>query len=207
MKLQRPWAIDYTEDWIRLAKDMEHDEILTLDVLQLLTEVGFRSLAEVHNLLDVIASTWTVVDGELVERVSPEAEAQYQQALAPRDEASGHLRDAWGAAFGLEDDASEACAAATRAVEAVLKPMTTPKDSKATFGKMRKVIVDAPPKFEFILADDPLAFLPFLDLAKFQPGRHGGDENAPPTIEEARATVHGAVTVVEWLRSGVFRAV
>ncbi len=149
--------------------------------------------------------SWTVVDGELVERVSAEAESQYKAALAPRDEAARHLREAWGAAFGVEENASAACEAATRAVESVLKPIATPRDSVATFGKMRRAITDAPSKFEFLLDDDPIAFLPYLDLAKFRPGRHGGDESAPPTIEEARATVHGAVTVVEWLRSGVFR--
>lgn len=166
---------------------------------------GWLPAGKLERFLDASASTWTVVDGQLAERVSPPAARQFEVVLEPRDEAARHLGEAWDHAFGVDLSPAAACEAATRAVEAVLKPITTPRDSQATFGKMRKAIVDAPSKFEFVLDDDPTAFLPYLNLAEFKPGRHGGDDKAPPTIEEARATVHGAVTVVEWLRSGVFR--
>lgn len=199
---RRPGA---DESFDSLLLYMRQDDDLVLDVLDVLLAEGWLAPWRLADFLDASASTWAVVDGELVERVSPPAVQQYEAALEPRDEAARHLGEAWGAAFGLDPDPSAACAAATRAVEAVLKPITTPNDSKATFGKMRKAIVDAPSKFEFVLDDDPTAFLPYLNLAEFKPGRHGGDDKAPPTIEEARATVHGAVTVVEWLRSGVFR--
>lgn len=205
MRLHRSPRPTEAESLHLLLADVKRDADLALDMLDVLMLEGWLAPSKLDSFLDACASTWTVVDGQLAERVSPPAARQFEVALEPRDEAARHLGEAWDHAFGVDPSPSSACEAATRAVEAVFKPITTPKDSKATFGKMRKAIVDAPSKFEFVLDDDPKAFLPYLDLAKFRPGRHGGDDKAPPTIEEARATVHGAVTVVEWLRSGVFR--
>lgn len=178
-----------------------------LDVLDALLGAGEIPADQLETLLDTGGSTMRVsLDGKSLEsRVSDPAMTAFAEAVGPADAASEDLADAWHAAHGREPDAAHACAMATRAVEAILKPVVSPTDKVATFGKMRKAIADKPSNFFFLLDDDAAAFLPYLDLTKYRGGRHGGDAKAPPTLEEARAIVHGAVTVVEWIRTGVFR--
>jgi len=167
---------------------------------------GIIDYEEVREILDTGMSVWTVgEDGEsLVRRVGQTAGEALSRALEPDDEAARHLSEAWHDAYGLDPNPGEACGNATKAVEALLRPIVAPGNKVATIGSMRGEIRNTPARFRFLVDPDEGAFLPFLNVVYYKGGRHGGDTKAPPTLEEARACVQMAVTLVEWLRSGVF---
>lgn len=205
--LQQEQGASPTATFNGIVYVFETDSELALDVLDVLLDRQRIDPVALEDLLDRGGSTLRVSPSKraLDERVSDAAEKAVTVAVTPGDAAAGHLVEAWDAAHSREPDAERACAMATRAVEAILKPIASPKDRVATFGKMKAAIRDSPSSFAFELADDAAAFLPYLELAGYQPGRHGGDDKAPPSLAQARAIVQAAVMLVEWIRTGVFR--
>ena len=103
-------------------------------------------------------------------------------------------------------DPSDAWDHAIKAVEAALRPIVCPNNTKATLshvvGKLRnqswKLNVRGRARDHSV---EPL--VQDLELMWPDPNRHGAATPEPPaTLEEARAVVHIAVTIVQWAREG-----
>lgn len=184
------------------------------------------AVQELSNLLEAGRSCWTVgwveTSGEgpfgsstrrycLERRVAEGTEQEYLQARGIGGKAGEKLTEAWHAAFGRAEDAEQCWKASVTAVEAALQPVVSPNNSGARLGTMRNGIKAAPHKWECDLpvwGDEGItsveAFLNVLNRITYDNGRHGGDDRVPE-MREARAVLMVAVTVVEWVRDGVFR--
>lgn len=146
----------------------------------------------------------------LERRVTEAAEQEYLYARGIGGKAGDKLTEAWHAAYGHHEDAGQCWKASISAVEAALQPIVAPKEESARLGKMRKQIRDAPQKWICALPvwdDEGLssveAFLTVLNRITYEDGRHGGDVRVP-NLQQARAVLMATVTVVEWIRGGVF---
>ena len=95
------------------------------------------------------------------------------------------------------------------AVEAILAPIISPNDTKATLGKLRAALRDAPTRFECDIPHPDSSsgaeqLLAALGAIQFRPGRHGGDgRECDPS--HSVATVLQAVTIIGWVREGLVR--
>lgn len=137
-------------------------------------------------------------------RVLGGIEELVQQAIDLGDVAGKHLSNAWHAAFGLEANETHAMTEAIRAVEAAARPVLSPKDKKATLGKMTGVLRDQRGWGLVLQTSDGFpnqaeVIIGMLEtLAKAQQDRHAGK---PPTTLEAQAHVQLAATLVFWFSS------
>lgn len=187
------------------------------------------AVEELSNVLDAGRSCWKIgwvenSSGDasyrivrrqycLGRRVTEAAEQGYLQARGISGKAGDKLTEAWHAAYGRDGNAEQCWKASIAAVEAALQPIIAPKEENARLGKMRKQIRDAPQKWVCVLPvwdDEGLssveAFLAVLNRITYEDGRHGGDSRVPD-MQQARAVLMAAVTVVEWIRDGVFARV
>lgn len=89
----------------------------------------------------------------LVERVSPEERAEYEAVTEPDDVAAAHLRAAWQAAWGVDQDGQKAFDEAVKALEAAFRHVAAPKDPGATLSKIAHYLDDKPDKWRARLAD------------------------------------------------------
>ena len=141
-----------------------------------------------------------------VRRRLPEGvEKIVQEAVTLLPTAGKHLAQAWTHAFALEPNPSFAMTEAIRAVEAASGPVVTPKDERATLGKVVRVLADQS-GWTLVLGNregfpDHLQVLVGMieTLAKAQPDRHAGES---PSVLEAQAHVQLAATLVHWFASG-----
>ncbi len=124
------------------------------------------------------ASTWKVAPDRrsLTSRVDPTVEEALSAATSPEDAASAELREAWTRAYGRERDPSDAWDHAIKAVEALLRPIVSPKDSGATLGKILSALCAKPSKWQFPLESDKRGgvetFTNLLELIWPNPDRH-----------------------------------
>ncbi|WP_216378463.1 hypothetical protein [Arcanobacterium phocae] len=149
----------------------------------------------------------------LVKRVDPTVCAAYERAISPEDEASDLLASAWAKQFSRNQDPSGAWNDARKAIEVLLKPIVSQADNNATITKMAKAIRDGESKFEADLPGKPgkdfsespvLQFARALDMVGYPPNHHGAAE---VSSQQSVTAVLQAVTVIGWLREGVFRRV
>jgi hypothetical protein len=124
-------------------------------------------------------------------------------AAAPADVASAELSEAWGKAYGLRPDASDAWDHSIKAVEALLVPLVVPNKAKPNLGDALGQMKANPAFFTFGPVASAEGVEKALRLLWPNPDRHAGAERRSPTIEEARGIVHLAVAVVQWLRDGL----
>ena len=155
-------------------------------------------------------SAWKVAAdrSSLQRRVDPTAQLAIEQAISPSDSASAELSEAWAKAYGRHPDPSDAWDHAIKAVEAILIPLVCPSQRNPQFGHVRGELRKPDTKWQLLLSDadgshsvEPL--LAMLDRLWPNPDRHVDGKQRTPTLEEAQAVVHLAVTVVQWGRSGV----
>jgi hypothetical protein len=162
-----------------------------------------------RELLHAGHSAWSVgPDGtSLARRVDPAAAAAAAQAIGVSDPAAAELAEAWRNAFGRHPDPSDAWDHAIKAVEHVLKPVVCPDRPRATLGN---VVGDlrAQDRWQIALPGrrndhnvDHLVAI--LDVLWPNPDRHGGIDSRPVSLDQARAVVHLAVTIVQWGRAGI----
>ncbi|HSX68523.1 hypothetical protein [Nocardioides sp.] len=163
---------------------------------------------DLRAVLRLGGSIWTVAEnGRSLERVTDASStAATEAATTPQDEASSELRTAWTHAYGRSPDASDAWDHAIKAVEALLNPIVTPNNEKATLGSIISAMRTKPSKWKHVLPADREGgvetFINLLDLMWPNPDRHSTGNTRPPTDAEARAVVQTAVLVVSWLRDG-----
>lgn len=196
-----------------LIEAFREDENLALDAVDLLLSLG----ASADGLRELLCSVdhELTVDADshrLVTRVSPSTHAMYQSAITEEDHVSALLASAWAKTMSRDSDPSGAWTDATKAVEELLTPIVSPRDSKATIGKMARAIRDAPHKWRCSLhvadgRDPVLAFEQALELVGFAPDRHGGNGSTGVDPLTSRTVVLQAITICDWLRSGVLRQV
>lgn len=194
---------------IRLAGE---DEDLLFDcvegVLRMISEYKRPTAAQSFNqLLQVSGSAYKVInDLDIVDLTSEEVEAVRVAAVAAPDAASDELSEAWTNAFGRSPDPSDAWDHAIKSVEAVLQPVVEANNTKATLGSMIAVLVNSPAKWECAFPGvnkdhDVTNLVATLRLIWPNPDRHG-PVTRKPTLQEARAVVTLAATVVQWHREG-----
>jgi hypothetical protein len=159
-------------------------------------------------MLDCGGSAWTATDSGLQRRVDPTARGAFDAASQPVDVASEELTHAWRRAYDREPDASDAWDHAIKAVEAILIPIVVPNQAKPTLGHVVNHLHSQGHLWQLSLLEsnedysvEPLVAM--LRLLWPNPDRHGSPEHRrPPTLVEARAVVHLAVTIVQWGRDG-----
>lgn len=200
--------------WWYLRNAMESDPKLYLDVIDfavsLSRESELRWLEE--GLLWEVAHEYRVdyANRCLVRRVDETVYGAYLRALTPTDQASELLREAWVASYAREGrDPAVAWDKAVAAVEAILVPIISPNDTKATLGKLRAALRDAPARFECDIphpdgSSGTEQLLAALGAIQFRPGRHGGDGRECDPAHSV-ATVLQAVTIIGWVRERLVR--
>lgn len=194
-----------------------HDQDALLDVIDWLLHRGLGSAGTLERLLATAGHVLRVSpDGDgLVQRLDPSAWALYQHATSPQDAASEHMREAWTLTFGQHPKPGQGWGEAVKAVECLLKPLVSPRDSKATLGKMTAAVRDGHGKWTCALPSRDLKIdghqvvKTGLDLLTdclatigYQPGRHGGDDTGQVEQVTAESMVLLATTVLGWLREG-----
>lgn len=200
--------------WHDLRVLMCEDDDLYLDVLDYcLRAISDADLQELEEeLLWEVAHEYRVdyANRRLVRRVDETVYGAYLRAATPEDRASELLREAWAATYARKGrDPAVAWSKAVAAVEAILAPIISPNDTKATLGKLRAALRDAPDRFECDIphpeGDSGTGqLLAALGAIQFHPGRHGGDgRKCDPS--HSVATVLQAVTIIGWVQEGLVR--
>jgi hypothetical protein len=167
-------------------------------------------------MLAEAGSTYTVgldSDGvsELQDRLDPTLTEVVRTAAEPGSNAEHHLARAWSYLYGRHPDPSASYWEAVKAVEAAARPVVSPKDNKASLGKMIPSIVDRRDKWQVVFQlDDPgtgvdgiVAMMRLLWKGEID--RHGTDKGeSPPTISapEADSALHLAATLVRMFTVG-----
>lgn len=161
-------------------------------------------------LLMLGGSKWQVGPNRdrLVRRIDPAGTAAFIDVSSPSDIAGDELASAWTAAYGRNPDASDAWDHSIKAVEAVLIPIVTPTKAKATLGDVVGTLNSQGNLWRLALegqnsSGDVAPLVSMLRLMWPNPDRHGGQGSRQPSLLEAQAVVHLAVTIGQWARSGV----
>ena len=144
-------------------------------------------------------SAWTVdADGAcLTQRVSFELRETYATATEADDDASKYLRAGWKAAWGVSPSSDLAHENAVNALEALFRPVVTPKEPDATLGKIVSCLEAKPSKWRARLedrrspegghrtGDAGVLFVTNALRTVFQSDhRHAAAEGSPPHTEE-----------------------
>ncbi|MYW06643.1 hypothetical protein GT354_51865 [Streptomyces sp. SID3343] len=124
--------------------------------------------------------------------------------------AGEHLAAAWTAAYGIQPDPVSAYSHCIKAVECAAHAIVEPNKDRATLGTMLGALKSIPHKFDLNIATaagyaDPIEAPRTMMrlLWDGQTSRHGKQTpTRPETLEEARAAVHAAATLVQWYVSG-----
>ncbi|QQC90260.1 hypothetical protein [Streptomyces alfalfae] len=184
-------------------------EDLFLDLIDYLlsTYGGNSRYASLEECLSVGGSAWMAVKDQkgLQRRVDESAQQSYESAASPSDQAGEELKQAWVNAFSRNPDASDAWDHAIKAVEAVLIPIVVPQQDKAQLGHVVGSLRSQGKRWKFILPGvqmnhDVQPLVSMLDALWPNPDRHANGNQRQPTLEEAQAAVHLAVSIVQWAR-------
>jgi hypothetical protein len=218
--IRYPVAVEYGRrltvrdvTWI-VRRDARHLLLDVVDaVLHLREYESFfpEDRAQLREILRLGGSVWQVGGANydrLVRRVDPTATAAFVEASSSDDVASAELKEAWTAAYARDPDASDAWDHAIKAVEASLIPIVTPTNAKATLGSVIRTLNEQPDLFWLELEgpDKSASTAPLIWMLRLMwpnPDRHGGADSRKPSLMEAQAVVHLAVTIVQWAASGV----
>lgn len=167
------------------------------DLAEILTDGGSRYTVDFdrHCLTVLLDSTVT---------------AAASKAIAVDPTAGDHLRAAFSAVYGLVPDPDKAYDEAVLAVEALACPLVCPNNPRRTLGTVIRDLRNQDAQWALAIADDtgqpagPGRLVEMLALLWAGQSRHAGSPNSRRQGQaEAEAAVHLAVTLVQWLGSGV----
>ncbi|GAA4267743.1 hypothetical protein [Frondihabitans peucedani] len=154
-------------------------------------------------------SRWQTNSARLVKRVPNGVQEAVRGVLGAKDAASVKLQEAWLDAYGTNPRSSVAYSNAVVAVEtAALSLIETGKD-EPTLGTVITVLEASNPRWRLVLRDNDKApsakslATMMRVLWRGHASRHGRPDYTDATLEEARAAVILAATLVQWLTSGV----
>ena len=178
-----------------------------------------HSEAELEDLKDAMERArfvYTVdVPGEKIVRVLPSGVEHAVVASFGASAAEGKMREAVHFATGLKPDPAKALIAMTEAVEAVAKPVLSPNDDKFTLGKalgeLRRnpdLLVSSLPRIPQAPEGSypvPQVVRGMLELIWSACERHGGGVGTPPTVDQARALLGVAGSLVTWFGTGLIK--
>jgi hypothetical protein len=193
-------------DW--MLDQAQADPEVFLDIVHVAVQLDSFYREDLERILELGGSVWRATEDGLARRVDPVAQEAYEQAAAAKDPVSVELREAWSRAYGRDPDPADAWDHAIKAVEAALRPIVCPNNLKATLSNIIGDLSSQGHLWRLGLRgrarDHSVA--PLVEILKLMwpdPNRHGSPTPEPPaTIEEARAVVHLAVTIVQWGRDG-----
>lgn len=178
------------------------------------TEYASSSTHRLEKVLSDGGSAWTVVrwnrnKWRLTKRVSDGVQQALKEVLSASDIASVKLQEAWVDAYGVNPRASVAFTHAVVAVETAALSVIPVSKSDATLADLFSILEADNPKWRLIFRDSPKApsgkalATMLRTLWRGHESRHGRPDYADATLEEARAAVVLAATLVHWFTSGV----
>jgi len=166
----------------------------------------------VEDILSRSGSRWSAVRVgkrvRLTERVSQGVAGSVAQALTGSDASARKLQEAWVDAFGIKVRPSVAYYNAVVAVENAAFAIV-PLEGEPTLSSLFSVLHADTPKWRLILRDsDNAPGAKVLEkmlraLWRGHDSRHGASDYEDVTLEQARAAVMLAATLVWWFQNGV----
>jgi hypothetical protein len=202
-----PWPKTTSPVWAAIEHWFNQDGERLLDVIHVVIQVRDCDFWNLDVILSDGGSAYTATERRIEARVDPTAQEAFEAAIRSRDHTSNELAEAWSKAYGRDPDAADAWDHAIKAVEAVLRPIVCPNNTKATLSNVIGDIRAQPWKLKLRGRSRHYSVRPLLEMLELMwrdPNRHGsGSPERPATIEEARGVVQLAVTVVQWGREGL----
>ena len=177
----------------------------------------YAPYAEGHPLELVLSnggSAWTVIrwngtKARLVKRVPDGVRKAMSAALSGKDAASLKLQEAWLDAYGTSPRASVAYSHAVVAVETAALSVIPIGGPEPTLANLFSILEADTPKWRLVFRDSAKApgakslAMMLRTIWRGHESRHGRPDYADATLEEARAAVILAATLVQWFTSGV----
>lgn len=208
--------------WRRVFTAMEEEELLefldyALHDIHSGGTGGSSTAANIDEKLLNAHSIYGVGEYEgrycVIERVDPSVQTAVKGTVEASGTAGQLLNRAWAKAYGRQEDAPGAYSNAIKAVETIACPLILPANPKATLGTAIKALDDqhnksAKSTWEFAIenpshaAESVNAIISMMKLLWHgQVDRHGSEASdfRDATIDEARAAVLLAATLVGWL--------
>ncbi|MGG7450110.1 hypothetical protein ACQ3HE_04365 [Plantibacter auratus] len=152
---------------------------------------------------------WNAVNARLAKRVPDGVQEAVRSVLQASDAASKKLQEAWLDAYGTNPRASVAYNHAVVAVEiAALSVIPTGK-TEPTLANVFSLLEADTPSWRLVFRDNSKApgakslAMMLRTLWRGHESRHGRPDYADASLEEARAAVILAATLVQWFTSGV----
>lgn len=176
-----------------------------------------QHVSALQSILRRSGSNWTVGNRGgrygLVERVPSGVAKAVESVMSKQDLASGKLREAWDKAYGVNPSPSHAYYDAVKAVEILSTPLISRTDQDPTLGKDINVLRTGGHKWQFVMAGSKHAtavehLVSVMQLLwHSQSDRHGHEDYKDVTLEEAKAAVLLASTLVGWFSQDALRRV
>lgn len=161
-------------------------------------------------------SAWTIIRwndiyARLTRRVPEGVTEAFHDVLSATDRASRKLQEAWLDAYGPDPRASVAYSNAVVAVETAALTVIPVNKQDATLANLFSILEAEKPKWQLVLRDSgkspgakSLAVM-LRTLWRGHQSRHGRPDYTDATLEEARAALVLAATLVHWFTSGVIK--
>lgn len=183
-----------------------------------LYDPGYRQVVEdAEFMLSEGGSEWMAMwsdpHGLLVKRVPEGVLSAVKPVLSASDAASRKLQEAWGDAFGVNPRPSVAYGNAVVAVETAALSVIKISKQDPTLADLFSILEAEKPKWGLVLRDSDKApgaktlAAMLRTIWRGHESRHGRPDYKDASIEEARAAVLLAATLVDWFTTGVVRPV
>lgn len=154
---------------------------------------------------------WNDIYARLTRRVPEGITEAFHDVLRATDRASRKLQEAWLDAYGANPRASVAYSNAVVAVEAAALTVIPVNKQDATLANLFSILEAEKPKWQLVLRDSDkspgaksLAVM-LRTLWRGHQSRHGRPDYTDATLEEARAALVLAATLLHWFTSGVIK--